>query len=66
MVKASASRATDPGFDSRFCRGSFSRSSHTSNLRTGTPEATLSGIWPFRDSAGTGWPGVSILGEIEV
>ena len=39
----------------------------TSVLKTGTPVATLPGIWHDRVSAGTGWPGVSRLwlGEIE-
>ena len=46
MVKASASRAEDPGFDSRLRRGNFSGSSHTSDLKMGTPVATLSGAWP--------------------
>ena len=39
----------------------FPGSSHTSNLEIGTPVATLPGAWRFRVSAGTGWPGVSIL-----
>ena len=39
----------------------FSRSSHTSDLRIDTPVATLPGAWRYRVSAGTGWPGVSIL-----
>ena len=37
------------------------KSSHTSHLKIGTPVATLSGAWHYRISAGTGWPGVSIL-----
>ena len=41
--------------------GIFPGSSHTSNLKIGTPVATLSGAWRCRVSAGTGWPGVSIL-----
>ena len=41
--------------------GSFLGSSHTSDLNIGTPEATLPGAWHYRVSAGTGWPGVSIL-----
>ena len=47
--------------------GAFSRSSHTSNFKTGTPEATLPGAWHYRVSTGTGWSGVSIflLCEIE-
>ena len=66
MVKASASRAEDPGFKSRL-RRDFSGSSHTSDLKIGTPVATLPGAWRSRISAGTGRPGVSILwlGEVE-
>ena len=60
MVKASASRAEDPGFESRV-RRDFSGSSHTSDLKIGTPVATLSGAWRYRVSAGTGRPSVSIL-----
>ena len=59
VVKASASRAEDPGFNSCLHRGDFSRSSHTSDLTIGTPVATLLGT--CRVNAGTGWPGVSIL-----
>ena len=61
VVKASASRAEDPGFEFRL-RRDFSRSSHTSDLKkTGTPLATLPDAWRCRVSAGTGRPGVSIL-----
>ena len=68
VIKASASRAEDPGFESRlrrFCV--FSGSSLTSDLNIGTPVATLPGAWCYRVSAGIGWPGVSILwlGEME-
>ena len=60
MVKASASGAEDPGFE--FClQRDFSGSSHTSDLKTGTPVATPPGTWHYRISAGTGRPGVSIL-----
>ena len=47
--------------------GDFSRSSHTSDLKIGTPVATLPGTWRYRVSAGTGWFDVSILwlGEVE-
>ena len=40
---------------------------HTSNLKIGTPVATLPGAWHCWVNAGTGWPGVSILwlGEME-
>ena len=65
VVKASASRAADPEFDSRL-RQDFSGSSYTSDLKIGTPVATLPGAGSYRDSAGNVWPGVSILrlGEI--
>ena len=39
----------------------FFRVSHVSDLKTGTPMATLLGAWRCRVSAGTGWPGVSML-----
>ena len=66
MVKASASGAEDPGIESRL-RRDFSGSSHTSDLKTGAPVATLPGAWRYRVSAGTGGHGVSILwlGEVE-
>ena len=40
MVKASASRAEDPGFDSSLGR-IFAGTSHTSDLKIGTPVAAL-------------------------
>ena len=46
---------------SGLCAGIFSGPSHTSDLRIGTPVATLPGAWRYRVSAGTGRPGVSIL-----
>ena len=58
VVKASASRAEDPGFESR---GDSSGSSHTSDFKIGTPVATLPEAWRYWVSDGTGWPGVSIL-----
>ena len=66
LVKASASGAEDPGFESRL-RQDFSGSSHTSDLKIGTPVTTLPGAWHYRVSTGTGWPGVSTLwlGEVE-
>ena len=66
VVKASTSRAEDPGFESRL-RRDFSESSHTSDLQIGTPVATLPGALRYRVNAGTGRPGVSILrlGEVE-
>ena len=60
VVKASASKAKDPGFESRL-RRDFSGSSHTSGLKIGTPVATLPGAWHYRVRAGTGRPGVNIL-----
>ena len=54
VVRVSASRAED-------CTGIFPGSSHTSDLKTGITVATLPGDWCHRVSAGTGWPGVSIL-----
>ena len=60
VVKASASGAEDPRFESRL-RRDFSGLSHTSDLNIGTPVATLPGAWHYRVSAGTGRPGVSIL-----
>ena len=49
------------------CAEIFSGSSHTSDLRIGTPVATLPGAWRYRVSTGTGRPVVSILwlGEVE-
>ena len=66
VVKASTSGAEDPGFESCL-RQDFSGSSHTSDLKIGTPVAILPGAWRYRVSAGTGRPGVSILwlGEME-
>ena len=65
VVRASASGAEDPAFESHLWQD-FSGLSHTSDL-TGTPVATLPGTWHSRVSAGTVQPGVSILrwGEVE-
>ena len=43
------------------CGGIFLGLSHTSELKIGTPVATLPGAWRYRVSTGTGRPGVSIL-----
>ena len=51
----------DPGFKSCLPCGNFSGSSHTCDLKIGTPVATLQGTWHHRVSAGTGQPGVNIL-----
>ena len=53
VVKASASRTADPGFDPG--------PTHTSDLKLRTAVATLPGAWRYRVSAGTGGPGVGIL-----
>ena len=60
VVKTSTSRAEDAEFESRW-RWDFSGSNHTSDLKIGTPVATLPGAWHYRVSAGTTRPGVSIL-----
>ena len=65
VVKASASRAEDPGFESRF-QWDFSGSSHTSDFKIGTPVATLLGAWHYRVSAGTGRLSVNILWQCVV
>ena len=60
VVKASASGAEDPGFESRLLRD-FPGSSRTSDFKIGTPVATLPGAWHYRVNARTGRPVVSIL-----
>ena len=67
VVKASASRADSIPGSNPACAGIFPGSSHTSDLKIGTPVATLPGAWRYRVSTGTGWLGVSILwvGEME-
>ena len=62
--KVSAWRTADLGF--HFRHGSFSRSSHTSEFKIGTPVASLSHPWHYRASARTGWPGVSTLWLSEI
>ena len=49
-----------PGFETRL-RRDFSETSHTNDLKIGTPVATPPGAWHYRVSAGTGRPGVNIL-----
>ena len=58
VVKASASGAEDPGSNIPACDRIFP---HTSDLKIGTPVATLPGAWRHRISAGTGRPSVSML-----
>ena len=60
MVKVPASKAEDPGFESRV-RRDFSGSSHTGDLNIVTPVPTMQSAWRYRFSAGAGRPGVSIL-----
>ena len=43
------------------CDGIFPGSSHTSDSKIDTPVPTLPGAWRYKVSAGTDWPGVSIL-----
>ena len=43
------------------CAEIFLGSSHTSDLKIGTPVVTLPGACRYGVSTGTGWPGVSIL-----
>ena len=61
VVKASTSRAVDPGFDSRFRHRDISGLSHTNDFKTGIQVAALPSAWRDRISAGAGWPGVNIL-----
>ena len=61
VVKVSTSRSEDPGSDSHLRHGDVSWSCDTSDLKIGTPVATLPGALCYRVSAGTGCPGVSIL-----
>ena len=65
MIKASALGVEDLGFESCL-RRDFSGLSHTSDLKIGTPVATLPGGRHYRVNAGTGQPGVSILWLKEV
>ena len=59
-IEASSLRAEDSGFE--FClRWDFSTLSHTSDLKIGTPVASLPGAWRYKVSAGTGQPSVSVL-----
>ena len=58
VVKAPASRAADPGFDSRLLREDFSGWSRISDLKLDTPVPTQPGAWRYRVSAGTDWLGI--------
>ena len=59
--KPSASRAVDLGSIPSFAAACF-RPGHTSDLRTGTPVATLPGARRCRAIGGNSWSGVRILG----
>ena len=59
VVKASVLRAEDPGFKYHLWQD-FSRWSHTSDLKTVTPAATLPGAWQYRVCVGIG----SVLGLV--
>ena len=61
VLKASASREEDPGFESRLRREFSGVESDQWLKKIGTPVATLPSAWRYRVSTGTGWPGVSIL-----
>ena len=61
VAEASASGAKGREVRIPLATGFFSGSSHTSDLKIGTPVATLLGAWHYRVSAGTGRPSVSIL-----
>ena len=66
VVKASASRAEDPEFESRL-RRDFSEVESNQWHKIATLVDTLPGAWRYRVSTGTGWPSVRILwlGEME-
>ena len=51
VVKASASRAEDPDFESRL-RRDFFWVSHTNDFKIGTPVAALPGTWHYSVSGG--------------
>ena len=65
VVKAPAPKAEDLGFES-YLRRDFSGSNRTSDLKIGSPVATLPGAWRYRVSGETGRSGVSILWLSEV
>ena len=60
VVNSSASGTEDPGFEFRLPQD-FSGSSHTSDIKIGTPVSTLPGALCYKVNVGTGRPGVSIL-----
>ena len=53
VLKASASGAEDPGFESRL-RRDFPGRAIPVDFKIGTPVATMPGAWSSRVSAGTG------------
>ena len=46
--------------------GFFFWSSHTSDVKIGTPVTTMPGAWCYSISAGTGWPSISVLWVSEI
>ena len=60
LVGLVARKRKNPGL-SLACIRIFPGSSHTGDLKIGTPVATLPGSWRYRVSAGAGWAGVSLL-----
>ena len=61
VVKASARGAEDGEFDSCLRLGDFSKCSHTSDFKIGTPVCTLSCAWHYRVSAGTSHSNVYLV-----
>ena len=61
VVKASASRSEDPGFESPLRRDFSGVESYQQLKKNGTQVATMPGAWRYSVSAETGRPGVSIL-----
>ena len=60
-VKASALMTAHLVSNPAFLLGRFFRLNHTSDLKTGTPVATLQDACHYMVSADTGWPGISAV-----
>ena len=60
LVKLSVLRVEDLGFISGLRRGDFSGWSHTSDLKIGTPVATMPGMWHYVVNTGTGLVGYTV------
>ena len=61
ILTAPLASAADLGSIPVFVVGTFSGSSRTTDLKHGSPIASLPGTWHYSVSAGIGWPSVSIL-----